>query len=138
MAALLSMLTTFLHSLHAVESADHPDFASSAAAFAELDTAYTQICMYSLLQSNHQVRIASRSHSQTSFPISPALAEDAFFLLRESARRQVLVAQPLTLSFSLLLSFLAAASRALPATAPSAAPAGWLQVDDRTLVGFDG
>ncbi|KAK8822210.1 hypothetical protein WA577_005376, partial [Blastocystis sp. JDR] len=128
MAALLSMLTTFLHSLHAVESADHPDFASSAAAFADLDTAYTQICMYSLLQSNHQ----------TSFPISPALAEDAFFLLRESARRQVLVAQPLTLSFSLLLSFLAAASRAVPAAAPSAAPAGWLQVDDRTLVGFDG
>lgn len=138
MAALLSMLTTFLHSLHAVESVDQHDFASFAAAFAELDTAYTQICMYSLLQSNHQVRIASLFHTQTTFPISPALAEDAFFLLRESARRQVLVAQPLTLSFSLLLSFLAAASRALPATAPTTAPAGWLQVDDRTLVGFDG
>lgn len=132
------MLTTFLHSLHAVDSVDLRAFSSTTAAFTQFDTAYTQVCMYSLLQSNHHVRIASLSHTQTAFSISPALAEDAFFILRESARRQVLVSQPIALSFSFLLSYLTAETRAPPNPAPAASPASWLHVDNRLLVAFDG
>ena len=138
MATLLSLLTTFLHSLHAVDSVDLHAFSSATTAFTQFDTVYTQLCMYSLLQSNHHVRNASLSHTQTAFPVSPALAEDAFFILRESARRQVLVSQPISLPFSFLLTYLTAETRAPPNPAPATSPASWLHVDDRLLVAFDG
>ena len=66
MASLLSMLSSFLHSVSLVESFvnhDSPSFPSITALFRRLDTSCTQICLYSLLESDHHVRSPSRPHS---------------------------------------------------------------------------
>lgn len=66
MASVLSLLSSFLHSVSQVESFvnhDSPSFPSIAALFRRLDTSYTQICLYSLLESDHHVRSPSRPHS---------------------------------------------------------------------------
>lgn len=66
MASLLSLLSSFLHSVSLVESFvnhDSPSFPSITALFRRLDTSYTQICLYSLLESDHHVRSPSRPHS---------------------------------------------------------------------------
>lgn len=66
MASLLSMLSSFLHSINQVESFanhDSPSFPSIAALFRRLDTSYTQICLFSLLESDHHVCSPSCPHS---------------------------------------------------------------------------
>ena len=66
MASLLSMLSSFLHSINQVESFanhDSPSFPSIAALFRRLDTSYTQSCLFSLLESDHHVCSPSCPHS---------------------------------------------------------------------------
>ena len=65
-ASLMTLQSYFLHSVSQVVSFvnhDSPSFPSIAALFRRLDTSYTQICLYSLLESDHHVRSPSRPHS---------------------------------------------------------------------------